>query len=143
MKPTISHIYLPVRDVDESIDFYTKNLGFSLLREYEIGGRRSAYLQLNGILLELTLSDKTPSTDGRMELRIGLVVPDLDEAMKEVRAAGIEVPREPWQAQTFWGRQAQIKDVNGYTISLREYRAPDGPTFPDWQPEHDSVVRIR
>ena len=28
---SISHIYLPVRDIDESIDFYTKKLGFKLV----------------------------------------------------------------------------------------------------------------
>ena len=30
----VSHIYYRVRDVEESIDFYTKNLGFTLLRKY-------------------------------------------------------------------------------------------------------------
>ena len=30
----VSHIYYRVRDVEESIEFYTKNLGFTLLRKY-------------------------------------------------------------------------------------------------------------
>lgn len=143
MNATFSHIYLPVRDINESIDFYTQKLGFKLLRQYEINGRPSAYVTLGGILLELTLSTTTPSTDGRSELRIGLLVDDMDATLAEVRSKGVEVVREPWQAQTFWGRQAQLRDPSGYLISVREYRAPDGPDYPDWQPEHEGVVRIR
>jgi catechol 2,3-dioxygenase-like lactoylglutathione lyase family enzyme len=143
MNGSISHIYLPVRDVNESIDFYTQKLGFKLLRQYETNSRPSAYVTLGGILLELTPSTTTPSTDGRSELRIGILVDDMDATLDEVRANGVEVAREPWQAQTFWGRQAQIRDPNGYLISIRQYREPDGPDYPDWQPEHEGVVRIR
>jgi lactoylglutathione lyase len=143
MNGSISHIYLPVRDVNESIDFYTQKLGFKLLRQYETNGRPSAYVTLGGILLELTPSTTTPSTDGRSELRIGILVDDMDATLDEVRANGVEVAREPWQAQTFWGRQAQIRDPNGYLISIRQYREPDGPDYPDWQPEHEGVVRLR
>jgi lactoylglutathione lyase len=143
MNPSISHIYLPVRDVNESIDFYTQKLGFKLLRQYETNGRPSAYVALGGILLELTPSTTTPSTDGRSELRIGILVDDMDATLDEVRANGVEVAREPWQAQTFWGRQAQIRDPNGYLISIRQYREPDGPDYPDWRPEHEGVVRLR
>ena len=143
MNGSISHIYLPVRDVNESINFYTQKLGFKLLRQYETNGRPSAYVSLGGILLELTPSTTTPSTDGRSELRIGILVDDMDATLDEVRANGVEVAREPWQAQTFWGRQAQIRDPNGYLISIRQYREPDGPDYPDWQPEHEGVVRLR
>ena len=143
MTASISHIYLPVRDVNESIDFYTQKLGFKLLRQYEMNGRLSAYVTLGGILLELTPSTTTPSTDGRSELRIGILVDDMDATLEEVRSNGVEVAREPWQAQTFWGRQAQLRDPSGYLISIRQYREPDGPSYPDWQPEHEGVVRIR
>ena len=137
-----SHIYLPVRDLDESIDFYTQMLGFYLLRKYRWGENPSAYVGLNGILLELTHSDNTPSVDGRSELRVGLEVPDMDAAIEEFKGKGVEVAREPWAAFTFWGRQAQIKDPSGYLISIREWREPDGPFFNDWQPEHENVERL-
>jgi catechol 2,3-dioxygenase-like lactoylglutathione lyase family enzyme len=142
MIKAFSHIYLPSRDVDESIAFYTQKLGFKLLRKYTTSGRLSAYVELGEILLELSNSSTTPSTDGRSELRIGLIVDDMDQTLTELRAAGVEVAREPWAAMTFWGRQAQIRDPSGYLISLREYRAPDGPRFPDWQPDQPDVVRL-
>ncbi len=137
-----SHIYLPVRDVDESIDFYTKHFGFYLHRKYSTNGNVSAYVGLNGVLLELTHSGNTPAADGRNELRIGLVVDNLDATLESLKSAGVELRREPFQAATFWGRQAVVVDPSGYGISLREYRAPDSATFKDWEPEKEGVVRL-
>jgi lactoylglutathione lyase len=137
-----SHIYLPSRSVDESIEFYTKKLGFKLQRKYSMNGRVSAYVEIGGVLLELTQGENTPDQDGRTEPRIGIEVSDIAAAIEELRSAGVEIAREPWAAMTFWGTQAMIKDPSGYIISLREWRAPDGPNFPDWKPEHDTVERL-
>ena len=140
-----SHIYLPVRDVDESIAFYTRRLGFKLLRKYRMtdGGNPSAYVELGEVLLELMQARQpTPGEEGRVEPRIGLTVTDMDEAMRDLKANGVQVEREPFDARTFWGRQAMIKDPSGYGISLREWHAPDNPHFDDWQPKHEGVSRI-
>ena len=142
MITSLSHVYFPVRDIDETIDFYTQKLAFSLLRRGSNNGRESAYLSLDGILLELNTSETTPSSDGRTELRLGLTVDDMDATLSELRSKGVEVAREPWDAYTFWGRQAQIKDPSGYIISLREWRAPDGPNFEGWQPTTEGVTRL-
>jgi predicted enzyme related to lactoylglutathione lyase len=137
----VSHIYFPVRDVNEAIEFYTTKLGLTLRRKWRQNDRESAYLETAGVLLELTQSDKTPSTDDRFEPRIGLAVPNLEEAIEDLRAGGVEIAREPWQAATFYGRQAMIKDPSGWVISLREWRQPDGPKYTDWKPEREDVVR--
>jgi predicted enzyme related to lactoylglutathione lyase len=139
---SFSHIYLPVRDIDEAIEFYTQKLDFTLLRKYTVNGALAAYVNLNDILLEFSTSTNTPSVDGRSELRIGLIVDDLDATLVDLKAKGVPVPREPWQAMTFWGRQCQIMDPSGYRISLREYRAPDNAHFPDWQPDQEGIVRL-
>ena len=79
MITSFSHIYLPVRDVDESIAFYTENLGFKLLRKYRTSadGPPSAYLELGDVLLELTYArGPLPIDEGRVETRIGLTVTD-------------------------------------------------------------------
>jgi lactoylglutathione lyase len=145
MFTSFSHIYLPVRDVDQSIDFYTKNLGFRLLRKYRMGegGNVSAYLEIGDVLLELTQSRlPTPGDEGQVEPRIGITVTDMDEAIGDLKAAGVEVAREPYDARTFWGRQAMVKDPSGYGISLREWQAPDGPHYDGWQPKHEGVSRL-
>lgn len=142
MIESFSHIYLPVRDIDESIDFYTQKLGFSFHRKYTTNGNLAAYVRLGSILLEFSQSDNTPSVDGRSELRIGLIVDDMDSTLAELCEKGVTVAREPWDAMTFWGRQCQIFDPSGYRISLRQYREPDSPYFTDWQPESENVVRL-
>ena len=140
-----SHIYLPVRDVDESIAFYTENLGFRLLRKYRTaaGGAASAYVELGDVLLELTQASQPvrPSSDGT-EHRIGLTVTDMDAVMKDLISKGVEVVREPWDARTFWGRQARIKDPSGYGVSLRKWAPPDNPRFDGWQPRHEGGARL-
>jgi hypothetical protein len=61
-----SHIYLPSRNAEESIEFYTKILGFKLFRKYKLDGRLSAYLELGEVLLNLGYSaTNTPDQDGR------------------------------------------------------------------------------
>jgi catechol 2,3-dioxygenase-like lactoylglutathione lyase family enzyme len=140
----VSHIIYPVRDMDATIDWYTSLLGFKLLRRYSSApGRESAYLELDGVLLELMQNPNaaTPSAEGRLENRIGVKVLDLDAALVELKSKGVEMNIEPYDARTFWGRQASIKDPNGYGVSLREWLAPDSPTFPDWQPRHEGTVR--
>lgn len=143
MITSFSHIYHRVRDLDESIDFYTTKLGFFLLRRYSMGGGASAYIGLGDVLLELTVargSSELPGPEG--ERRLGLTVTDMDSVIAGLKAAGVEVVQEPYEARTFWGRQAAIKDPNGYVISLREWRAPDNPHFPDWEPNSEGVVRL-
>ena len=146
MFTSFSHIYLPVRDVDESIAFYTNNLGFKLLRKYRMGGDAgnvSAYLEIDGVLLELLQArGPTPADEGQVEPRIGITVTDMDTVIRDLRAAGIEVTREPYDARTFWGRQAMVKDPSGYGISLREWQAPDSPHYEGWQPRHEGVTRL-
>ncbi len=138
-----SHINLPVKDLNRSIDFYTETLGFSLLRKWSMDGRESAYVVFQDILIELTTArSPVPDDENRAEQRIGFTVLDLDAAVEEFRKAGVPIAREPWDARTFWGRQAYIKDPSGYILSLREWRAPDGPRFPDWTPSHEGVKRL-
>ena len=145
MITSFSHIYLPVRSVDDSIEFYTKKLGFRLLRRYRTGdtGPGSAYVELGDVLLELTQArNPVPADEGRVESRIGLTVTNMDAVMADLVSKGVEVSREPFDARTFWGRQAQVKDPSGYGISLREWAAPDNPHFDGWQPKHEGVVRL-
>jgi predicted enzyme related to lactoylglutathione lyase len=144
MFSSFSHIYHPIRDLDEAVEFYVVKLGFYLLRRWRTGDRESAYVGLDGVLLELGVGGALPAPreDGSPLLRLGLTVSDIDAALADLRSKGVEVVREPWEAQTFWGRQAVIKDPSGYGISLREWGRGDGPYFDGWQPTGEDRVRI-
>lgn len=138
-----SHIYHRVRNLDETIDFYTRNLGFKLLRKYEMNGRVSAYIELGGVLLEIsevTDSSDLPGPDG--ERRLGLTVTDIDAVFAELKDKGVEIVQDPRDASTFWGRQGAIKDPSSYIVTLREWSPTDSPQYPDWQPRREDVHRL-
>ena len=85
----VSHIYYRVRDVEESIDFYTKNLGFTLLRKYMTSGRLSAYVELDGVLLEFGVPADLSELPGERTIRrIGIAVDDMDAALADLTSKG-------------------------------------------------------
>lgn len=138
-----SHIYHRLRDLDEGIEWYTKNLGFKLLRKFRMNGRDSAYVELDNVLLELSAaSDPSQLPGPGGERRLGFRVNDIDAVFAQLKANGVEVLEDPRDARTFWGRQGAIKDPSGYVITLREWDDPDHPRFPHWQPKHDGVERL-
>ena len=139
------HIYLPVKNIDETIAFYTERLGFSEFRRWSMGpGRDAAYLRLGDILLELSVPAQggaLPAETGRIEARFGLTVDHLDETLDELRRQGVEVlPEGATPPRSFSGRQVRIKDPSGWQIALREWRAPDGPHYTGWQPQEQSTA---
>jgi catechol 2,3-dioxygenase-like lactoylglutathione lyase family enzyme len=138
----VSHINRPVRDLDETIEFYTKNLGFYLLRRYRRNEWEGAYIGIGDVLLELGASPDAMSRATGIVGRLGLTVSDLDEVLADLRKKGVEIVEEAAEMRTFNGRQAAIRDPNGYTIALREWRAPDGPHFADWQPRDEQMKRL-
>jgi catechol 2,3-dioxygenase-like lactoylglutathione lyase family enzyme len=142
MITSFSHINRTVRDLDESIEFYSRFLGFYLLRRYDRNGREGAYIGLGDVLFELGCDPNMPAPAENNEGRLGLTVTDLNAVFQDLKQKGVAVVSEPEEMRTFNGRQAAIRDPNGYVISLREWRLPDGPHFGDWQPRHEGVVRL-
>jgi predicted enzyme related to lactoylglutathione lyase len=124
----VSHILYPVNDVARSIEFLSKTFGLYVQSR---GG--TTYLGCGDTLLEVVAAE--PGREPATLYAVGLAVDDLDAALAELRARDVEVIREPWNARTFWGRQAVIRDPGGANIALREWRAPDGPHFEGWHPE--------
>ena len=137
--PTVNgfcHVYLPARDLDKAIEFYTQNLGFSLFRRWSAApGRDSAYCILDGVLLEMSVPQgEAAETTFRQEARFGLAVADLDGLLDELRSKGVEVLPAGAPPRSFSGRQVRIKDPSGWLVALREWDAADGPGNMDWQP---------
>jgi catechol 2,3-dioxygenase-like lactoylglutathione lyase family enzyme len=130
-----------VRDLDESIRFYTDNLGFHLLRKYKftLDGLPMAYVGLNDILIEMFEAGPGEHLN---HVSFGLTVTNLDAAMNSLRERGIPIVRENFSPRSFWGRQAGIDDPSGHGVSLREWHAPDGPSYPDWQPRYEGGERL-
>ncbi len=128
---SVSHITYPTTDYDKTLHFLTETMGGYLQQRGS-----TTYVGFGDTLLELSRRNTIPADPDRpIGYIFGLVVDDLDGAIRDVTAKGIEVTRPIWQARTFYGRQAVIRDPGGAQIALREYREPDGPHFMAWHPE--------
>jgi catechol 2,3-dioxygenase-like lactoylglutathione lyase family enzyme len=102
----IDHVGIVVSDMDRSIEFYTKLLGFSILARYKPKNayhREMAYLRFpgqSGAKLEFySLVDLPPgevSYERRLGIReIALTVADVGEEIARLRKSGVEVLAEP------------------------------------------------
>lgn len=116
------HVNLNVTDLDQSIDFYTQELGFEHTWGFESADGTSVHRYVaadNGIEIQLT---KTHGVDevkpGAGWGHIALKVPDVDDAFARIDNHGVE--KEPSDQPAAGARTAFILDPDGYTIELVE-----------------------
>src|SRR4051794_11995271 len=101
----ICHIPYRVRDIGETVDFFTGMFGFKLLRRWvDADGWEGAYLELGSVLLEVTkVASEAELPGDQLDRKLGLTVADLDETLRELTARGVKVGIEPFEPRTFWG----------------------------------------
>jgi len=120
-----SHTSITVRNMDESLRFYTEVLGL----EFE---RRRAIPENHAEIAFV----RDPESDARIELthwegkdqfetgeqldHFAFELPDLDAFLARARARGVKVAKEPFQLQGGAGRLAFILDPNEVWIELIE-----------------------
>jgi len=110
----MDHVSLTVRDVDKSIEFYSKGLGLKLLRISVVNPSpgvvyKNAYLYSDSFLLEIIAGE---SSAARLEspdtvqktmrgsigiTHLGMRVRDLDAAISRLKAAGATMIGEPFE----------------------------------------------
>jgi catechol 2,3-dioxygenase-like lactoylglutathione lyase family enzyme len=131
--------------MDASVAFYTKLLGFTLLRRVRFGpdgSRQLCYVGLGEVMLELVQPAHGDEFQGTEARPIGVSVDDLDASIAEFKERGIEVVNEPGRGFSFGGRQAVIRDPSGLLIEVRQWDSNDYPMSANWQPQRDDVIRI-
>ena len=122
------HTMLRVRDLDQSIEFYTKYMGMKLLRKNDHEGGRFtlAFLgygdEKDHTVLELTYNwDKDNDyTLGDAYGHIALGVPDIYATCDALKCHGINITREPGPMKHSKTIIAFIEDPDGYKIELIE-----------------------
>ncbi|MGB6500480.1 MAG: VOC family protein [Thermoplasmata archaeon] len=119
------HTSITVRQMDESLAFYTEVLGLEFERRRAIPENHAeiAFVRdpASGARLELTHWDGKESFEAGEQLdHLAFEVPDLDTWLASARARGVRVAKEPYRLAGGSGRLAFVLDPNDVWIELIE-----------------------
>jgi glyoxylase I family protein len=132
----IDHVEIITDDLEQSVDFYTKVLGFTPKLRQHIE-RSTLGVPLDVVLLDLggtaveLLSYRgatvAPSPTGEQlgYRMMALEVEDMDRALAYLRRKGIEPSWGPRVTEGQYCR-AEIRDPHGHRIELRQWFSPVG-----------------
>lgn len=120
---SFDHVAITVKDLDQTIDWYVKNLGFSVKSSVENKerGTRMAFLEVNGLaMLEFFgFIDPTKAVEGptlRAEetgiRHISFFVDDMEKTCQRLKDVGAEFT-------AFTPKRSVFKDPNGIFVELR------------------------
>ncbi len=122
------HTMIRVKDLDKSLDFYTRLLGMKLLRKADFpdGKFTLAFVGYGSeekqAVIELTHNwdQDTPYDLGNGYGHVALGVPDIYGTCEALREAGASIAREPGPMKHGTTVIAFIDDPDGYKIELIE-----------------------
>ena len=120
------HTMLRVRDLDKSIDFYTKFLGMTLLRKREVPEAKYTNVFVGDgpedthAVLELTYNWEQDEDYeiGTAYGHIALGVRGIYDICDRLEAAGVNIPRKPGPVKHGTTHIAFIEDPDGYKIEI-------------------------
>ena len=121
------HTSVTVKSMDDSIEFYTKRLGMTLVsrREIKQNNAEIAFLMMDGTNHRIELTwwrEKKDYSEGDQLDHIAFGVADLKGLMQELKAKGVEIAKEPYTLGPGSSQIAFIKDPNGIWIELIEQK---------------------
>ena len=108
----IHHVSICVTDAAAGLAFYRDKLGFTQLTRPDLGP--GCWLDAGGQQVHLMQSDEAPPRSNHFAIRVD----DIDEAVADLRAAGVEVHPIPHIEGA--GRQAFLHDPFGNFIELNQ-----------------------
>jgi lactoylglutathione lyase len=122
------HTMIRVKDLDKSLDFYTRLLGMKLLRkkDYESGRFTLAFVgygdESASTVIELTHNwdQAEPYTIGSGFGHLAIGVPDIYGTCKLLERESVKIPRPPGPMKHGGSVIAFIEDPDGYKIELIE-----------------------
>jgi lactoylglutathione lyase len=120
------HTMIRVKDLDRSLDFYTRLLGMKLIRkkDYESGRFTLAFVgygdEANSTVIELTHNwdQAEPYTIGSGFGHLAVATPDIYGTCKLLEKEGVKIPRPPGPMKHGGSVIAFIEDPDGYKIEL-------------------------
>jgi lactoylglutathione lyase len=124
----LAHTMVRVRDLEASLDFYTRILGMQVIRqkEYPEGKFTNTFIgygpEATHPAIELTYNwgQETPYDLGNGYGHVALEVPDVFDVCERLAAAGGKITRPPGPMKHGTRNIAFIEDPDGYKIELLE-----------------------
>lgn len=128
IQPRMLHTMIRVKDLDASLDFYTRLLGMDLLRKTDFPGGRFTLAfvgfgpEESQAVIELTHNwdQEGPYELGSGYGHVALGVPDIYGTCRALSEAGAKVVREPGPMKHGSTVIAFVEDPDGYKIELIE-----------------------
>jgi lactoylglutathione lyase len=122
------HTMIRVRDLDKSIDFYTRLLGMKLTRktDYPSGEFTLAFIgygeESDTTVIELTHNwgQEEPYDLGNAFGHLAIGVPDIYGTCEQLEKENVNIPRPPGPMKHGGSVIAFIEDPDGYKIELIE-----------------------
>ena len=122
------HTMIRVKDLDKSLDFYTRLLGMKLIRkkDYPTGEFTLAFVgygdEENSTVIELTHNwpQKEPYAIGSGFGHLAIGVPDIYGTCERLGKEGVKIPRPPGPMKHGGSVIAFVEDPDGYKIELIE-----------------------
>lgn len=134
MVKEFNHIGINVRDLQKTMEFYTKYFGARFQRGLYIPGSHTiaAYMQIGDQMLEF-LSPLNPDENTEYGIaHIAYIVDNLDEAADTLISKGHKFHVMPKPAGSGGGTLAFLRDPNGGNVEL--IQREDSFSQPDWVP---------
>lgn len=122
------HTMIRVKDLDKSIDFYTRHLGMKLIRknDYPSGEFTLAFVgygdETDHTVIELTHNwgQEEPYDLGSGFGHLAIGVPDIYGTCEGLEKEGVNIPRPPGPMKHGGSVIAFIEDPDGYKVELIE-----------------------
>jgi len=122
------HTMVRVKDLDKSLDFYTRLLGMTLLRKKDFPGGKFTLAfvgygeESDTAVLELTHNwdQDAPYELGDGYGHIAIGVPDIYATCEALEKEGAKIPRPPGPMKHGTAVIAFVEDPDGYKIELIE-----------------------
>jgi catechol 2,3-dioxygenase-like lactoylglutathione lyase family enzyme len=111
-------ISIPVSDVDQSIEFYTKKVGFNLDHDHKVSDTlRFVQLTPHGSACSIAFGTGLTEENPGPVKGLQLVVADINAARDELIKGGVEVS----EVQDFdWGRFVFFEDPDGNAWTVQQ-----------------------
>ena len=125
------HTSITVRNMEESLQFYTEILGLEFERRRTIPENHAeiAFVKdpVSGARIELTHWDGKDQFDAGEQLdHLAFEVADMDRFLLKVRAKNVRIAKEPYRLAGGTSRLAFILDPNDVWIELIEHAPTAG-----------------